>query len=249
MSDGIALTWVQFRLERRMFWRNPAAAFFSFILPLFFLALLGAVFSGSQHDLDLVIPSIAGMSVMATTFTALATQLPTLREAGVLKRMRGTPLPSGSYLGGLFLSAITNAIVQIVITVVAGRLVFGIGWPANWGTLVLFTVAGVLCMAALGVAYAHVIPNRDAAPAFTNFVFLPVVLISAVAHDVDNAPAVLTDIARALPLTHIIDGLAGAMVGGQSAGENAGALGVIALWTVFGLVLAVRGFSWEQKRA
>ena len=28
-----------------MFWRNPSAAFFNFLLPLIFLALFGAIFS------------------------------------------------------------------------------------------------------------------------------------------------------------------------------------------------------------
>ena len=36
MSTG-ALLWRQFRFERRMFWRNPSAAFFNFALPLIFL--------------------------------------------------------------------------------------------------------------------------------------------------------------------------------------------------------------------
>ena len=31
-----------------MFWRNPSAAFFNFLLPLLFLALFGAIFSGNQ---------------------------------------------------------------------------------------------------------------------------------------------------------------------------------------------------------
>ncbi len=249
MPDALALTWRQYRLERRMFWRNPTAAFFNFLLPLLFLTLFGAIFSGSQSDLDVIVPGIAGMSVMATTFTALATQLTFLREQGVLKRMRGTPLPAASYLGGLFLSAITNAFAQIAIVVVAGRVFFNIGWPADVFELVLFTIAGVACLASLGVAYSHVIPNFDAAPAFTNFVFLPVIFISGVFYDVDNAPSFLHDIARALPLTHIIDGLSGALVGGSSTADNAGALGVIALWTAFGMVFAVRGFSWEQKRS
>ena len=34
----VALSWRQYRLERRMFWRNPSAAFFNFVLPLLFLA-------------------------------------------------------------------------------------------------------------------------------------------------------------------------------------------------------------------
>mgnify|MGYP001590103492 CR=1 FL=1 len=55
MTAAVALTWRQYRLERRMFWRNPSAAFFNFVLPLLFLALFGAIFSGSQQDLDIIV--------------------------------------------------------------------------------------------------------------------------------------------------------------------------------------------------
>jgi ABC-2 type transport system permease protein len=249
MPDAAALTWRQYRLERRMFWRNPTAAFFSFVLPLLFLALFGAIFSSSQKDLDVIVPGLAGMSIMATTFNSLAMQLTFLREQGVLKRMRGTPQPETSYLGGVFGSAITNAAIQIAIVVLAGKLFFHIGWPADWAQLALYTVAGVACLASLGVAYSHVIPNFDAAPAFTNFVFLPVIFISGVFYDAGDAPAFLRDIARALPLTHIIDGLSGALVGGHSIADNAGGLAVVALWAAFGTVFAIRGFSWEQRRS
>lgn len=164
MPETLSLTWAQYRLERRMFWRNPSAAFFNFVLPLIFLFLFGAVFSGNQKNLDVIVPGIAGMSVLATTFSALAMNLTFLREQGVLKRMRGTPLPSGAYLSALAANAITNAAVQVFIIVVAGRLFFGIGWPQHYLELVVFVVAGVGCLAALGVAYSHVIPNFDSAP-------------------------------------------------------------------------------------
>jgi ABC-2 type transport system permease protein len=242
------MAWRQYRLERRMFWRNPSAAFFNFALPLLFLFLLGTILSGDQDALDVIVPGIAGMSVMSTTFSALAMNLTFLREQGVLKRMRGTPLPSGSYLAALAANAVTNAAIQIVIVVLAGRLLFGLPWPPDYVELVVFVAAGVACLASLGVAYSHVIPNFDSAPAFVNVVFLPVIFISGVFYDAEDAPAFLRDIARALPLTHVIDGLSGAMVTGASLADNAGSLGVVALWTVLGTVLAVRGFSWEARR-
>lgn len=249
MPDAVALTWHQYRLERRMFWRNPSAAFFNFALPLLFLALFGVIFSGRQSNLDVIVPGIAGLSVMSTTFVALAMNLTQLRETGVLKRVRGTPLPSGSYLAALAAHAVTNAAIQVAIVVVAGRVLFGTGWPQDYVELVVFVVAGVACLAALGVAFSHVIPNFDSAPAFTNVVFLPVVFISGVFYDAEEAPAVLRDVARALPLTHVIDGLSGAMVTGASLADNAGSLAVIALWGIGGAVLAVRGFSWEARRS
>ena len=115
-----------------MFWRNPSAAFFNFVLPLLLLAMFGAIFAGSQEDLDVIVPGIAGMSIMTTTFVALAMNLVFLREQGVLKRLRGTPLPSGNYLASLAAHAVTNTAIQLTIVIGAGALVFGVGLPRDW---------------------------------------------------------------------------------------------------------------------
>src|ERR1700735_4608004 len=149
MNDAVTLAWRQYRLERTMFWRNPSAAFFNFILPLLFLIGGGAILHGNQEDLNKLVPAIAGMSVMSTTFTALAYNIVFLRERGVLKRIHGTPLPTGSYFGGVAMNAVTNTALQIAIVVLAGRIFFGIGWPQQWGTLVVFVLVGVIFFAAL----------------------------------------------------------------------------------------------------
>jgi len=247
MPEAAALTWHQYRLERRMFWRNPTAAFFNFVLPLLFLALFGAIFADQQEHLNVIVPGIAGMSIMATTFSALAMSITFLREQGVLKRVRGTPLPTGSYLAAIGANAVTNALAQVAIVVLAGRLLFGVGWPKDWLELGVFVLAGVACMAALGVAWSHVIPNFDSAAAYQNVVFLPTVFISGVFYDAASAPAFLRDIAQALPLVHIIDGLSGALVTGRGLADNLSALAVIAIWTAFGAFFAVRGFRWESR--
>jgi ABC-2 type transport system permease protein len=249
VADATVLAYRQWRLERRLFWRNPSAAFFSFVLPLLFLFLFGAIFSGNRKDLNVIIPGIAGMSVMSTTFSALAMNMTFLREEGVLKRIQGTPLPPGSYLAGVAANAVTNAAIQVVVVVLAGRIFFGIGWPKDWLELVVFTAVGVATLAALGVAWSHVIPNFDAAPAYVNIVFLPVIFISGVFFDTDNTPRFLQDIAKALPLEHVISGLSGALVTGASLSDRGGDLAAVAAWGVVGVVLAVRGFSWESKRS
>ena len=248
MSETLILTWRQYRLERRMFWRNPSAAFFNFLLPLLFLAGGGAVLHGNQPKENLLIPAIAGMSVMSTTFTALAYNIVFLRERGVLKRIRGTPLPTFSYFGGVALNAVTNTALQIALIVLAGKAFFGIHWPSDWGELVLFVVTGVVCFAALGVAFAHVIPNFESTAAYVNAVFLPVVFLSFYVFDSASAPEFLRHIAEALPLKPLIDGLHAALVTGSGLSGHLDALAVIALWGAFGLYFAVRGFSWEGSR-
>jgi ABC-2 type transport system permease protein len=249
MRSDAVLLWRQYRFERRLFWRNRSAAFFNFLLPLIFLALFGAIVHGHQSELDVIVPGIAGMSVMSTTFTALAYNLTFLREQGVLKRIRGTPLPSRVYLGGLGLNAVTNTAIQIAIVVIAGKLFFGLGWPPAPLTLVVFVLVGVFGFALLGVALSHAIPSFESAPAVINGVFVPVILISGVFFDVKHVPDFLRDIAQALPLEPLINGLTGGLVAHHGGlGNHLTALAVLGVWAVVGVVLAVRGFSWEARR-
>jgi ABC-2 type transport system permease protein len=243
-----AAVWRQFRLERRMFWRNPSAAFFNFVLPLMFLALFGAVFAGEQENLDVIVPGIAGMSVMSSTFVALAYNMVFLREEGILKRLRGTPLSPATYLGGLAASAVANALIQVAIVIVAGRVLFDVVWPEDWASLAVFLVAGVCCLTLLGVALSHAIPNFDSAGAYINLAFLPMLVISGVFFDDADAPAVLSALAQALPLTHLIDGLSGAWIDGEGLATHWDALVLLLAWTLAAGVIAVRGFSWDARR-
>jgi ABC-2 type transport system permease protein len=239
------LAWEQFRLERKLFWRNPSAAFFSFGLPLMLLLLVASVFASEPEELRVVIPGIAGMSVMATTFNALAINLTFRREEGLLKRVRGTPMPAGSYFAGFLGNAVVNACVQVALVIVIGHLLYGVAWPRDWPELIVFTLAGVITFGALGIAMSHAIPNHDSAPAYVNVVFLPVIFISGVFYSTDDLPTVLDAVARALPLKHVVDGLSGGIVDGSGLGADLGSLAVVVAWGLVALVLAIRGFRWE----
>jgi ABC-2 type transport system permease protein len=239
---AVALAWQQFRFERKLFWRNPSAAFFNFLLPLLLLVLVATAFAGDEDELDVLIPGVAGMGVLATTFTGIAFNLTMLRDEGVLKRVRGTPMPPGAYLAGFIGSAALNAFVQVALVVAIGNLVYGVAWPKEPLLLVVFTALGVVCFAALGVAFSHAIPSEDAAPAYINAVFLPVIFISGVFYSAESLPRALEVVAEALPLKHLIDGLSEAIVGGGDAGAVAAVVGA---WALAGVVLAVRFFRWE----
>jgi ABC-2 type transport system permease protein len=240
-----ALAWKQFRFERRMFWRNPSAAFFNFALPFLFLILIASVFGADRKELNILVPGIAGMAVLGTTFTALAYNFVFAREQGILKRIRGTPMPPLAYFGGVIGSAVANAVVQVALVVAIGRVFYDVSLPKDWLELVLFVVLGVIAFGALGIAFANVIPNFDAAPAYINMVFLPVIFISGVFYSTKSMPVVLKAVAVGLPLKHVIDGLHGAIVTGAGLADHVTSLAVVAGWALLGLLLSVRFFRWD----
>ena len=226
--SAASLAWAQFRLERKLFWRNPSAAFFNFGLPLLILLLVASVFANEPDELDVLIPGVAGMSVMATTFNAMAFNVTFRREQGLLKRALSTPMPLSSYFAGFLGNAVANAFVQVGLVVVLGHLLFDVNWPRDWGELIVFTAVGVLTFGSLGIALSQAIPNFDSAAAYVNIVFLPAIFISGVFYSSDSLPPALDAIAQALPLKHVIDGFSGAIVTGQSLADNAGALAIVA---------------------
>jgi ABC-2 type transport system permease protein len=243
--SATSLAWAQFRLERKLFWRNPSAAFFSFGLPLLILLLTASVYGSDAGELDILIPGVAGMSVMATTFNAMAFNVTFRREQGLLKRALATPMPLSSYFAGFLGNAVANAFVQVGIVVVLGHVLFGVDWPHDWVALVVFTAVGVFSFGALGIALSQAIPNFDAAAAYVNIVFLPAIFISGVFYRSDSLPTVLNAVAEVLPLKHVIDGFSGAIVTGHGLPDNADALLVVALWGVAGIFLSIRSFRWE----
>jgi ABC-2 type transport system permease protein len=97
--SGAAVVLHQFRFDQKIFWRNPAAVFFTALLPLLFLFLLATIFKNTHiSDVDVkgatyYVPAILTLAVVSATTVKLATNLPAEREAGQLKRVRGTPLP------------------------------------------------------------------------------------------------------------------------------------------------------------
>jgi ABC-2 type transport system permease protein len=240
-----ALAWRQFRFERRMFWRNPSAAFFNIVLPLLFLILIATAFGNARDDLEILVPGIAGFAVMTTTFTALAFNITFLREQGILKRVRGSPMPPLAYFGGLLGSAVANALAQVLVVVALGHLAYDLPWPRDWLELAVFTLAGVVAFGSLGIALAHAVPNFDAVPAYTNLVMLPLIFISGTFYSTDSLPAALEAIASALPLKHAIDGMRAAIVSGDGLEHNLGNLAALAAWGAAGVTLAVRRFRWE----
>ena len=116
-----------------------------------------------------------------------------LREQGILKRMRGTLVPPGAFFGGVVGNAVVNALVQIALLIGVGHLLFEGDLPRNWLTLAVFTVVGVATFACLGIAFAQLIPNFDAAPAYTNAVFLPAIFISGVFYSTEKMPRALAN--------------------------------------------------------
>src|SRR5258708_28900444 len=103
---GTALVLHQFRYDQRVFWRNPASVFFTVMFPIIFLLLFAGLFGNTEIDAlgvktsTYYVPGIITLAVVSATLVSLAMNLVVNREAGRLKRLRGTPLPTWAFISG-----------------------------------------------------------------------------------------------------------------------------------------------------
>jgi len=254
-SGAIALRQVEF--EQKSFWRNPAAAFFSFLFPIIFLVVFATLFKGSMAPVgnvevpydDYYIPALVAFGVMGACFTNIAMTISARRDTGILKRLRGTPLPPWAFIAGVVGSSIIVSIVLTVITTVFGITVYSVHMPEHILAAAVTVAVGALSFCALGMAMTIVIPNADAAPAIVNGVFLPIVFISGTFFPVPET-SVLAQIAQVFPVRHFINAMFTAFdPARQSAsGFNAGDLLIMAAWGVAAVVIASLRFRWEPRK-
>jgi ABC-2 type transport system permease protein len=251
-----SLLWRQVRAQNKLFLRNPFSAFFSLAFPLMFLLLFGSLNGGGRipelnniRYIQFLAPGMLAFAVISTCYTGLVTGVAINRDEGLLKRVRGTPLPPWVYITARILSAVWFSVVSAVVMVLAAVLLFHVEvisrmLPAAAVTL----LAGAACFCALGMAVAAVIPNGEAAPVIANFTFFPVAFISDLFFTTEGAPAWVGVVGSIFPVKHFARALEGTFnpfVHGN--GFQWGHLGVLALWTAIGVVVAVRFFRWEPR--
>ncbi|MEA2622979.1 MAG: type transport system permease protein [Chloroflexota bacterium] len=242
----------QIRYENRAFWRNPAAAFFTFAFPLIFMFVFNAIFGGQamgsgQSAAAFFTPAIVCFSIVNACYTNLAMSVSLARDEGILKRIMGTPLPAWIYLMARIGQSVLIGLVLVAIVSAFGAIAYGV--PVPWGRLpelVLVLAIGSACFCALGLAVSGLIPNARAAPAVVNATILPLLFISDVFIPLQDDNT-LARIGSVFPVRHLAEALQSIWTP-----DFSGALDPIHLlwllgWAIAGLALAMRTFSWDPR--
>ena len=171
------------------------------------------------------------------------------RENGILKRSRGTPLPTWAFFAGRVGNSIVVSVLLLVAVTAIGRLVYGVEVPWERLPAVLVTLAvGAASFCCLGVALTAAIPSEDAAAPIANVAVLPLYFLSGVFIPETEIPDGVLAFADLFPIRHFFEAFFSAFdpttVG---AGFDWGSLGIVAAWGALGFVLALRYFRWTPR--
>jgi len=245
----------QVNFDLLIFRRNPAAAFFTAVLPLIFLVLFTSIFGNQELPngakvATVYVPGILALAIVSATTVNLAITMTARRERGVLKRLRGTPIAP-------FLFVLSQGITGFVISLLMTVLIVAIGWvlfgvAINWGTLpalLVTLVVGAGGLSALGLGLTALIPSEDAAPAVTNAIMLPLYFISGIFVPESEVPSWVISIAKVFPVYHLNHALQGSFDPFlEGSWWPISHWLVLLAWGAIGLLIAIRYFRWVPRR-
>lgn len=255
LDAGLART--QLRYDQKIFWRNPMSVFFTVIQPLIFLAIFVGVFGNETAIVNghaikrstYYVPAILTLALVTSTFFNLTVSLTRMRESGILKRLRSTPLPTSVFLAGRVGTALVVAGLLALLLTAVGRIAYGVAVPTHTlpgiaATLVV-TAASFACLA---FAITTFVGSVDAAPPVVNVIILPLMFISGIFIPDDQLPAGMRHVADLFPIKHVFE----AMLQGYDPATTGtalapGHLAVIAGWGLAGLLVALRRFEWTPQ--
>jgi len=253
--SAATLTVSQIGYVNKAFWRNPSSAFFTFAFPLMFLVIFTSLLGHGTVHLDgravhqstYYVAAMAAFAVITACYNNIAIGVSFQRDAGILKRTDGTPLPPAVYFTARVAHALFVAVLLVAITVTFGALVYHADVPSGAALLrfLVMLLVGAASFSALGFAVTAVIPNAEASAAIVNASILPLLFLSGIFIPLgDNSPSWILWIARVFPVRHFANGMQAGFLGTRFDWTD---VLIVGAWGLAGLVMAIRYFRWEPR--
>ena len=148
--------------------RDPMSMFFAIIFPVLLVTAFSLIYGSEVQWGGLPLPqylaaafAVYGVGTMA--FVNLPGSIADQRALGVLKRMRGTPLPPLLYLVGRVLAALVLGLATLVLVFVVAVAFLTVSLPpSTWAATLLTFVLAILCFAACGLALVSLVDSPQA---------------------------------------------------------------------------------------
>jgi len=190
--------------------RNRAMLLLLYLFPLGFFLIAGSLMVGLNPGFrETLIPAMVVFALMAGCLLGLPDPIVAAREAGIFRsfKIHGVPAANILLLPGVA-TIVHLTLVAAIVTAVAPVL-FDAPLPARFGAYLGVFVVAATAHAGLGLLIAVVSSSTRATTLWSQFVFLPSVMLGGLMVPSEMIPDTLAILARLLPATHAMNAMRG----------------------------------------
>ena len=206
-----------------------------------------AVAARGFNYIDFLMPGVIALAIMTNGIYAVSGTFVTYRQRGVLRRLRATPMPLSSFISGNILVHLLRALIQAGLVLVVGVFAFHVHVTgANvLMKVVVLSLIGAGCFVTIGFFISAVSKNVEVAAALGQVIATPMMFLSGIFFPMDNAPAWIQPVVKAMPLTYLANALREVIITGHSLWFVRWDILILMAVTLVFLVLSIRYFRWE----
>lgn len=208
MKTLISLIKIDFKLILREF----VVVFFSLAFSVLMILMFGGIygnepspFFGGFGSVDVLVPSYIGVILSVNGIMSLPLTLVEYRDKKILKRFMATPMKSNNIIISQLIVNFVLTIIGFLLLLIIGKFVFDLKFYGNIFLFILAFIISTLSIFSIGFLIASLVKNIRSANAIANIIYFPMIFLSGATFPIENFPKFMLNIAKALPLTYIVD--------------------------------------------
>lgn len=195
--------------------------------------------------IDFLVPGIIAMTLMNSAMFGLGGTIVSYRERGILRRLKVTPQPLTMFVSAQIVNQLAFSILRALMLILVARVLFDVRVLGSYFALLAVILAGSLTFVTIAFAVASFSKNREIADSIGNLLTMPMMFLGGVFFPVENAPAWIQPLIKALPLKYLADAARAVMIKGE--GLAAVRLDLAVLFAITLVFFAVSAWLWRWE--
>lgn len=189
-----------------------------------------------------IVPGLMGVILTMTMIMMTALAVTRELERGTLENLLATPIRPLEVMTGKILPYIAIGLVQVLVILLAGRLLFDVPFLGSTPLLLLGVSIFIAANLVVGITISSVARNQTQAMQMTFFFFLPSMLLSGFMFPFRGMPQWAQTIGELLPLTHFLRLIRGVMLKGNDLAQSWPHLWPLLLFILIMLAIGLKRF-------
>jgi imidazolonepropionase-like amidohydrolase/ABC-type multidrug transport system permease subunit len=243
MKAFLAFLKIDLKLARR----NRAVLFFNYLFPLIFFFAFGFAFGRYGSGILLVVTMVTTIGILGTGFFGAGMRAVQEREENILRRYKVTPITPVPLLCASIAMGVILYIPTVALMLFLAHNIFGMAYPPNWFSLIIFVCLGVAAFRAFGLIIAAVVNSSQEANILIQIIYMPMLFLSGASFPLAFMPDWLKLVTQFIPASYLVTGMAGILQRGESIGQNAKSVFALVITMLVALFIATKLFRWEKE--
>lgn len=225
--------------------RNAQVLFWNFGFPVFLMLIYGAIM---RPFMQWMTPGVIVLNALSFGLVGASSMMLEMREKGILRRLRATPMPALQLVGSYLLVNVVLGLVQGALILITALVLYRI--PLTLAGLLLavpMILAAALTFLALGGVISGVAPKTGVATGAGMTVYFGLMFITDMIFPLSELPAWLQRLAPYTPSFAAAQLVRGALLEGALAPNWPANLGLLLAYALVAALVAGRVFRWDPQ--